>query len=156
MVIAQRDSKMASAKVAKQQLIKKNNLKAPVARRGKAQVKTQQIGKFGTTTTLAADEDGDDGATFAEPFISDGVEKVQVWVKLTDNGTTALENIPGVKVTATFDKLVTANVPVKALTKVAALNNVTKVSVAKKLQKNTYYARIATNVDDVLNYTADA
>lgn len=156
MVIAQRDGKMASAKAAKQQLIKKNNLKVPAAKRVKAQLRTQQLGAFGTTNTLAADEDGDDDAIFAEPFISEGVEKVQVWVKLTDNGTSALENIPGVKVTATFDKLVTANVPVKALTKVAALNNVTKVSVAKKLQKNTYYARIATNVDDVLNYTADA
>ncbi|MBQ6064949.1 MAG: S8 family serine peptidase [Prevotella sp.] len=156
MVIAQRDGKMATAKVAKQQFVKKNNLKAPVARRGKAQQKTQQIGTFGTATTLSADEDSDDGATFAEPFISEGVEKVQVWVKLTDNNLSALESIAGVKVTATFDKLVTANVPVKALEQVAALKNVTKVSVATMFKKETYYGREATNVDDVLNYTADA
>lgn len=156
MVIAQRDSKMATAKVAKQQFIKKNNLKAPVARRGKAQLKTQQIGTFGTTATLTADEDEDDGATFAEPFISEGVEKVQVWVKLTDNNLSALESIAGVKVTATFDKLVTANIPLKALEQVAALKNVTKVSVATMFKKETYYGREATNVDDVLNYTADA
>ncbi len=156
MVIAQRDGKMATAKVAKQQFVKKNNLKAPVARRGKAQLKTQQIGTFGTAATLSADEDSDDGATFAEPFISEGVEKVQVWVKLTDNNLSALENIAGVKVTAKFDKLVTANVPVKALEQVAALKNVTKVSVATMFKKETYYGREATNVDDVLNYTADA
>lgn len=156
MVIAQRDGKMATAKVAKQQFIKKNNLKTPVAKRGKAQLKPQQIGTFGTATTLSADEDSDDGATFAEPFISEGVEKVQVWVKLTDNNLSALENIAGVKVTAKFDKLVTANVPVKALEQVAALKNVTKVSVATMFKKETYYGREATNVDDVLNYTADA
>lgn len=156
MVIAQRDSKMATAKVAKQQFIKKNNLKAPVARRGKAQLKTQQIGTFGTAATLSADEDSDDGATFAEPFISEGVEKVQVWVKLTDNNLSALESIAGVKVTATFDKLAIANIPLNALEQVAALKNVTKVSVATMFKKETYYGREATNVDDVLNYTADA
>ncbi|MBR5062360.1 MAG: S8 family serine peptidase [Prevotella sp.] len=156
MVIAQRDSKMATAKVAKQQFIKKNNLKAPVARRGKAQLKTQQIGTFGTAATLSADEDSDDGATFAEPFISEGMEKVQVWVKLTDNNLSALESIAGVKVTATFDKLAIANIPLNALEQVAALKNVTKVSVATMFKKETYYGREATNVDDVLNYTADA
>ncbi|MBO4315881.1 MAG: S8 family serine peptidase [Prevotella sp.] len=156
MVIAQRDSKMATAKVAKQQFIKKNNLKAPVARRGKAQLKTQQIGTFGTAATLSADEDSDDGATFAEPFISEGVEKVQVWVKLTDNNLSTLESIAGVKVTATFDKLAIANIPLNALEQVAALKNVTKVSVATMFKKETYYGREATNVDDVLNYTADA
>lgn len=101
-----------------------------------------------------ANSDGEESFV-VDPFYDNGVKKVQVWIKLTDNNTSALENL-GAEITSTFDKLVIANVPVVALEQIAELNNVVKVSAAKKLQKKTYYARKKTNADDLIYYSNDA
>ena len=74
---------------------------------------------------------------------------------MTDNDYSGIEAL-GVLIQTKFDKRVIANIPVNVLEKVAALKNVTKVSVAKKLKKHTYRSRVLTNVDDVLYLTSDA
>ena len=92
---------------------------------------------------------------FAKPMMVGGLQMVQCWIGMTDQNYSRLEAL-GVKIQAKFDDRVTANVPVVAIEQVASLSNVTKVSVAKRLKEKTYRSRILTNVDDVLNYTADA
>ncbi|MBQ6064950.1 MAG: S8 family serine peptidase [Prevotella sp.] len=142
-VIADRDGKL-SLDAAKKEMtqMKKNKRNAP----WKAP---------GATETTAEDDDEGDGFPFATPSTVNGVKMVQCWISMTNDNYAALEAL-GVKIQAKFDGKVTANVPVNAIEKVAALGNVTKVSVAKKLKKKTYRSRVMTNVDDVLNYSSDA
>lgn len=92
---------------------------------------------------------------FAKPMMVGGLQMVQCWIGMTDQNYSRLEAL-GVKIQAKFDDRVTANVPVVAIEQVASLSNVTKVSVAKRLKEKTYRSRILTNVDDVLNYSAEA
>ena len=92
---------------------------------------------------------------FATPKMVNGLEMVQCWIEISDKDYSQLEAF-GVKIQTKFKDRVTALVPSVALEKVAELGNISKVSVAKKLKKNTYVSRILTNVDDVLNYSADA
>ena len=92
---------------------------------------------------------------FATPFTLKGQKVVQCWINMTDNNYSGIEAL-GVLIQTKFDKRVIANIPVNVLEKVAALKNVTKVSVAKKLKKHTYRSRVLTNVDDVLYLTSDA
>ena len=92
---------------------------------------------------------------FATPFTLKGQKVVQCWINMTDNDYSGIEAL-GVLIQTKFDKRVIANIPVNVLEKVAALKNVTKVSVAKKLKKHTYRSRVLTNVDDVLYLTSDA
>ena len=92
---------------------------------------------------------------FATPFTLKGQKVVQCWINMTDNNYSGIEAL-GVLIQTKFDKRVIANIPVNVLEKVAALKNVTKVSVAKKLKKHTYRSRVITNVDDVLYLTSDA
>jgi len=92
---------------------------------------------------------------FATSKMVNGLEMVQCWIETPTNDYSQLEAL-GVKIQTKFKGRVTALVPVVALEKVAELGHVSKVSVAKKLKKNTYRSRILTNVDDVLNYSSDA
>lgn len=104
--------------------------------------------------TLAS-TDAYDPIPVAEPVTINGVKMVQCWITMHDTNYSPIEAL-GVKILSKFKGMVTANIPVDAIEAVAALDNVKKVSVAKKLKHDTYYAREATNVDDILNYTADA
>ncbi|MBQ6210700.1 MAG: S8 family serine peptidase [Prevotella sp.] len=142
-VIADRDGKL-SLDAAKKEMtqMKKNKRNAP----WKAPSATE---------TTAEDDDEGDGFPFATPSTVNGVKMVQCWISMTNDNYAALEAL-GVKIQAKFDGKVTANVPVNAIEEVAALGNVIKVSVAKKLKKKTYRSRVMTNVDDVLNYSSDA
>ena len=144
MIIADRDGKMSIEKV---------NAFA----KGHQPTKTQTLSVNGKTMSEKLDFSGELEGTmhFVEPFTVDGVKMAQCWIKMTDNNYSAIEAL-GVKILAKFDGMVTANIPVKVLEKVAALKNVKKVSVSEKAEPNTYYAREATNVDDVLNFSADA
>ena len=99
--------------------------------------------------------DAYDPIPVAEPVTINGVKMVQCWITMHDTNYSSIEAL-GVKILSKFKGMVTANIPVDAIEAVAALDNVKKVSVAKKLKHDTYYAREATNVDDILNYTADA
>lgn len=110
---------------------------------------------FGTHVKTTSERRIDNKATFATPKMVKGVKKIQAWVTLTDKDYYKLREL-GVVIQAEFDGFIVANIPVNALEKVAALDNVKRISTAKNLQENTYYARQATNVDDVLDYTADA
>lgn len=85
-----------------------------------------------------------------------GTDVVPIWIKLKDNNFNALKQIDGVTVTAEFDKMVTAVAPIHVLEKIAELKNVLKVSVTQKEQVQTAETRIATNVDDILNFSVDA
>ena len=147
MIIADRDGKIS---------IEKANAFA----KGHQTTKTQtlSVNKKASTEKTESEEiarEFEGILPFAEPFTVNGVKMAQCWINMTDNNYSAIEAL-GVKILAKFDGLVTANIPVKALEKVAALENVKKISVADKLQKNTYYARKATNVDDVLTWSSDA
>jgi hypothetical protein len=142
MIIADRDGKIS---------IEKANAFA----KGHQPTKTQTLSVNGKTEKFSIPEAFNGSMPFVEPFTVDGVKMAQCWIKMTDNNYSAIEAL-GVKIQAKFDGLVTANIPVSALEKVAALKNVQKVSVANKVEKYTYYGREATNVDDVLNFTADA
>lgn len=103
----------------------------------------------------AAENDFSGGMPSATPFNKNGVKMAQFWISLTDNNIEPLKAL-GVEIQAQFDKKVTANIPVDALEKVAALKNVTKISAAKNLKKKTYRSRVLTNVDDVHSLSADA
>lgn len=92
---------------------------------------------------------------FTESFFVDGVEMAQCWISMTDHNYSALERL-GVKINAKFNDRVTANVPLDAIEAVAALKNVTRVAVSRRLKQKTYRARVLTNVDDVLTNSADA
>ena len=92
---------------------------------------------------------------FATPFTRNGKKVVQCWIEMGNGDYAALERL-GVEILCKFKDRVTANVPVDAIERVAAISTVSKVSVAKKLQKKTYRSRILTNVDDVLNFSSDA
>lgn len=100
-------------------------------------------------------KDEEESLPFATPFTLKGQKVVQCWINVTDNDYSGIEAL-GVLIQTKFDKRVIANIPVNVLEKVAALKNVTKVSVAKKLKKHTYKSRVLTNVDDVLYLTSDA
>ena len=100
-------------------------------------------------------KDEEESLPFATPFTLKGQKVVQCWINMTDNDYSGIEAL-GVLIQTKFDKRVIANIPVNVLEKVAALKNVTKVSVAKKLKKHTYRSRVLTNVDDVLYLTSDA
>ncbi len=142
MIIADRDGKMSFEKV---------NTFA----KSHQPTKTQTFSVNGKTEKVFYSENTGEAMPFVEPFTVNGVKMAQCWIDMTDNNYSAIEAL-GVKIISKFDGLVTANIPVSALEKVAALKNVKKVSVAKKLKKYTYYGREATNVDDVLNFTSDA
>ena len=96
-----------------------------------------------------------DDFPYAVPFKLNGVQMVTCWISLTDQDYRSLERL-GVRIQERFKGRVTAQVPVDNLEKVAELKNVTKISVARRLRKNTYRARVLTNVDDVLNLSNDA
>ena len=96
-----------------------------------------------------------DDFPYAVPFKLNGVQMVTCWISMTDQDYRSLERL-GVRIQERFKGRVTAQVPVDNLEKVAELKNVTKISVARRLRKNTYRARVLTNVDDVLNLSNDA
>ena len=91
----------------------------------------------------------------AAPVRLKGQDYVECWISLTNQDYHELENL-GVKILARFQGKVIANIPVCAMAQVASQKNVTKVSVAKTLDKKTYRSRVMTNVDDVLTLSADA
>ena len=118
--------------------------------------KKQQSLSIGNIPLMFAESMQDDGSDLSvAPVQLDGREYVQCWITLTNDKYSELEKL-GVKIQGKFSGKVTAHVPVDAMEKVAGLDNVTKVGVAKMLRKKTYVGRQLTNVDDILNYTNDA
>ena len=97
----------------------------------------------------------DEALPVAKPFVRDGVKMASCWIRMKDTNYAALEKL-GVKINAKFEGRVTASIPVDVIEKVAALDNVIQVSVAKKLKPNTYRARKLTNADDVISHSSDA
>ena len=126
------------------------------ARKQLRAMKAEKRQKAGTATPHAEErEDNESELPIAAPFMRNGEKYVQSWIRLEDNNTSNLE-AQGVKITARFDKLVIADIPVNVLEQVAAVSNVRKVEMARMLSKKTYVSRQMTNVDDVLNLTSDA
>ena len=142
MVAANRDGRFALDEVKRQ-----------VQERKQRRLNAMASGQDRAQNSMTRDNDMD--LPFATPFVKDGVKMVQCWISVSGDDCSALEAL-GVKILARFNGKVTANVPVDQLEKVAALGHVKKVSVARKLKKNTYRSRIMTNVDDVLTLSADA
>ena len=142
MIIADREGKISIDKARKQ-------MRETARARAKVQRATNQ------PEQMTVEDTGDDDLPIAVPFTRGGVKMVQCWIDLTDNNTSKIEAL-GARIATRFDCKVTADIPVDALEQVAALRNVKKVAVAKRLRKKTYVTRQLTNVDDVLNLTSDA
>ena len=145
LIIADRDGKIS--------LDKAKTHMAEMKKQRRAARQQTHTSTWQAESVVVDDSEGD--LPTSMPFTRGGRKYVQCWIGLTDNSTSQLETL-GVQVTARFDKKVTANVPVAVLERVAALDNVTRVSVAKMLKRNTYRSRVLTNVDDILNLTSDA
>lgn len=139
MIIAERDGKFSFKAEREFQLLRKRQKRLAASQPFAASSKHEDDSQF----------------PYALPTVVEGVKMVQCWISMTDEDFTSLESL-GVKIQAKFEGKVTANIPVDAIEAVAALKNVTKVSVAKTLKKHTYRSRILTNVDDVITNSADA
>lgn len=94
---------------------------------------------------------------FSKPDTIDGIAYISSFIYINDDrGMSELEAL-GVQMRCSFGNgLYTALIPVDKLHEVAALDMVTRIEVATPMQPFTDKARIATNVDDVLNLSADA
>ena len=94
---------------------------------------------------------------FSKPDTIDGKVFMSSFVTISDeSGIATLEEI-GVIIQCTFeDGLLTALIPIDRFTEVADLEVVTRIEVAVPMRPHTDKAREDTNVDDVLNLTADA
>ncbi len=93
----------------------------------------------------------------AKPDTIDGKVYISTFIRLKDNSDVKELEALGVQVQCKFDKgLITANIPVDKINEVAQLANVSRISVAKRMQKMTNKARETTNVDDILTLSTDA
>ena len=94
---------------------------------------------------------------FSKPDTIDGKVYMSAFIRISDDSGIASLEEEGVIVQCTFDDgLLTALIPIDKLTKVADLEVVTRIEVATPMFPHTDKAREATNVDDVLNLSADA
>lgn len=85
-----------------------------------------------------------------------GVKMVAAFVRLTSDDTVPLERM-GVIIQARFkDGIISAMLPVDKIEAIAALDCVKSVEVAAMATLDTDQSRALTNVDDILNGTADA
>lgn len=93
----------------------------------------------------------------AKPDTIDGIVYISTFIRLKDNSDVKELEALGVQIQCKFDKgLITANIPVDKINEVAQLANVSRISVAKRMQKMTNKARETTNVDDILTLSTDA
>lgn len=88
----------------------------------------------------------------------DGVKVISAFIRTTDRSVVSKLESLGVKIECEFldGKLFTALIPVDKIAEVSELSNVTRISVATNKMALTDKAREYTNVDDVLEYSADA
>ena len=95
---------------------------------------------------------------FASPDTVGGVAYISCFLHLKDAGDLSAVRALGVEVDGTFDGLdfVAARVPVQQLEPLAAVDNVTRIKVARCMRPLTDAARQATNVDDLLTESPDA
>ena len=93
----------------------------------------------------------------ATPDTIDGEVYISAFVRVTnENDIIELENL-GVLIQCRFDEgLLTANIPINMIEKVAALEGVINIEVGETMEVETDLARQATNVDDVLTLSQDA
>ncbi len=94
----------------------------------------------------------------AEPVSIDGVKMISAFVRVTDpTAKSALEAL-GVQIECEFlnGTLFTTLIPIDKIESVANIARVSRVSVATKKRPLTDAARQYSNVDDVLNHSADA
>ena len=94
----------------------------------------------------------------ARPDTVGGVAYVSCFIHLKDASSLSQVRSLGVKVEETFEGMdfVTARVPVNQLEKLAGIDNVTQIKVARQMRVLTDVARQKTNVDDLLTQSADA
>lgn len=94
----------------------------------------------------------------ASPDTVGGVAYISCFIHLKDVNDLSAVRALGVEVDDTFDGLdfITARVPVQQLEPLAAVDNVTRIKVARCMRPLTDAARQATNVDDLLTESPDA
>ena len=94
----------------------------------------------------------------AAPVMMDGKKYISAFVRVTDAAARAQLEALGVQIECEFlgGTLFTTLIPVDQIEAVAAIASVSRVSVATKKRPLTDAARQYSNVDDVLNHTADA
>ena len=95
---------------------------------------------------------------FASPDTIGSVAYISCFIHLKEVRDLSAVRSLGVKVDGTFDGLdfITARVPIEKLEALAGVDNVTSIKVAECMQPMTDAARQITNVDDLLNLSADA
>lgn len=92
-----------------------------------------------------------EGRLYAAPDTINGRAFVSAFITLKDNSNVSALEALGVKVQCKFENgIITSEIPVDQLATVAALSNVTRISVARILEPYTDLARKRTNVDDIL------
>jgi hypothetical protein len=93
----------------------------------------------------------------AKPDTINGKVFISAFISINhDSEISKLESL-GVRIESKFENgLLTALIPVDKIHEVAALDGVTRISVATLMQQSTDRGRQTTNVDDVLAYTTDA
>jgi len=91
----------------------------------------------------------------AAPEIVDGVEMISTFIYIDPQKSEQLKAL-GVIVEEDFDSFVTAAIPVDKIEKVAALDAVKEIEVAKIVYDHTNMAKYYTNTNDVLNFSTDA
>ena len=93
----------------------------------------------------------------AKPDTINGKVYISAFIRLKDNNNLSELEALGVQVQCKFDNgLITANIPVEKINEVAQIANVSRVSVARRMQLMTNAARQTTNVDDILTLSNDA
>lgn len=94
----------------------------------------------------------------ASPDTVGGVAYIPCFVHLKDAASLNAVRALGVEVEETFDGLdfITARVPVNQLQSLAAIDNVTRIKVARRMRPLTDKARETTHVDDLLTQSPDA
>ena len=94
----------------------------------------------------------------ASPDTVGGVAYISCFIHLKDVADLSQVRSLGVEVEETFDgqDFVTARVPVSQVEKLADIDNVTQIKVARQMRPLTDMSRQLTKTDDVLTYSADA
>ena len=94
----------------------------------------------------------------ASPDTINGVVYISCFIHLNNPADLSAVRALGVEVHSTFDGLdfITANVPVNQLEALARIDNVTKIEVAELMHPDTEWARVLTNVDDLLTLSDSA
>jgi len=91
--------------------------------------------------------------SYAEPRLIGGIEMVDAFIDINDNGVIETLKAAGVKVNCAFDGFVTAQIPMKRLDMVCNLPGVTNVEISRTVEPCTDSTLRVTHAGQVINGT---